>query len=82
MDMRLLNKHLEHYAIDLPNKATLMKAIQGMKWGIVKDLKNGYYNLKLHKDSIGWCSFEFEGKCYTYHVLCFGLSTAPAALSQ
>lgn len=41
------------------------------------DLKDGYWQMRMHPTSFEYLGFEWEGQYYAFQVLPFGLATAP-----
>ena len=73
LDPQHLNKNIkdEHYAI--PTLADLKSKLANANFFTVLDLKDGFWNVKLHPDSIQYCVFSTIFGCYAFKRLPFGL---------
>ena len=54
-----------------------VRALGKNAWLWAKDLKDGYYNVPIHKNDIHKLGFIFEGKIYIFQRLPMGLSSSP-----
>ena len=54
-----------------------VKALGIGAWLWAKDLKDGYYNVQVHKSDVPKLGFIFEGKIYLFERLPMGLSSSP-----
>lgn len=61
----------------LPNKTELINRIQGRKVFSKFDCKSGYWQIKMHEDSIEWTTFTRPEGHLEWLVILFGLKTAP-----
>ena len=54
-----------------------VRALGKNAWLWAKDLKDGYYNVPIHKSDVFKLGFIFEGKIYVFQRLPMGLSSSP-----
>ena len=69
------NTHEDGYCI--PNKDVLINKIQGSNWFSKFDLKSGFWQVKMHPESIPWTAFTCSEGHYEWLVMPFGLKNAP-----
>eukprot|EP00923_Selenidium_pygospionis_P015346 GHVN01026725.1.p1 GENE.GHVN01026725.1~~GHVN01026725.1.p1 ORF type:complete len:164 (+),score=3.11 GHVN01026725.1:334-825(+) len=60
----------------------LLRAIQGSKFFIALDLKAGYWQIPLTKESIKYTAFRCIKGLFEFLVMRFGLSNAPATFQR
>ena len=77
VDYRRLNKVLVQNSYPLPNINDILSSMQGAQYFSCLDLKSGYYQLPLHKDSQAKTAFVCHKGLFEFNVLPFGLSSAP-----
>ena len=77
-DTRWANAHLADYSFtqETLNKHVAAIVARDMEM-LTTDVEAAYYQLKLHKDSQGYCGWRHGGKWILPLVLIFGLSVAP-----
>ena len=51
-------------------------------WATTLDLKDAYFHVPIHPEDTKFLRFAFEGKCYEFIVLPFGLSTSPRVFTR
>ena len=54
-----------------------VRALGKNAWLWAKDLKDGYYNVPIHKTDVHKLGFVFEGRIYIFQRLPMGLSSSP-----
>ena len=59
-----------------------VRALGKNAWLWAKDLKDGYYNVPIHKSDIHKLGFVFEGKIYLFQRLPMGLSSSPKIFTE
>ena len=82
VDYRALNAITIRNRCPIPNISDLRSQIRGMKYCTKFDLRDGYYNIRMHPDSIEKTAFKCAFGLFEYTVLPFGLTNAPAVFSQ
>ena len=65
----------------IPNIADLRDRVKGAKFFSKIDFRDGYYNLRVHPDSIPETAFRCRFGLFEFKVMPFGLTNAPAAFS-
>jgi hypothetical protein len=81
-DGRHVNRHLplQPFRMDsLQREGRLLFETAG--YGGTADFSSAYHHVPMHPDSTAFLGFEWEGQCYQFLVLPFGLSTAPRVFS-
>jgi len=74
------NSHIDGYTI--PSKDVLINRIQKVKWFSKFDLKSGFYQVKMHPDSIKWTIFSCLEGLFEWKVMPFGLTNAPQTFQR
>ena len=82
VDYRMLNAVTRKNAYPLPNMRAALQSACGQQWYSVLDLKDGFYQLRLAKDSIEKTAFSTPRGHFEFLVLPFGLTNAPATFQQ
>ena len=59
-----------------------VRALGKDAWLWAEDLKDGYYNVSVHKNDIHKLGFMFEGKIYIFQRLPMGLSSSPNIFTE
>ena len=77
-DGRHVNRHLpkQPFCMDTLQREG-RTLFEGAGWGGTADISSAYHHIPMHPDSTQFLGFEWEGRCYQFVVLPFGLSTAP-----
>lgn len=76
LDARFVNKIIEDDHESPPLISELLQKFHGARWFFKIDLTQGYWQVKLHKDSRPYTSFLFDSKLYQFRRIPFGLKTA------
>ncbi|XP_041864797.1 uncharacterized protein LOC121654646 [Melanotaenia boesemani] len=77
LDLRALNRYLRQYTFRMLTHAALIRCIRPGDWFVSIDLKDAYFHVPIYPPHRKYLRFSFQGKCYEYLVLPFGLSLSP-----
>ncbi|XP_029937836.1 uncharacterized protein LOC115380768 [Myripristis murdjan] len=77
LDLRALNKFLRKYKFRMLTHASLLRLVRQNDWFTSIDLKDAYFHIPIYPPHRKYLRFAFQGVCYEYHVLPFGLSLSP-----
>ena len=78
--MRNLNSITKKCYDCAPNAENLFIKCQGVKYLSRLDLKSGFWQIPLAKESRRYTAFLYRNKCYQFRVVPFGLVTSLAAM--
>ena len=77
-DGRHVNRHLPTDKFRMNSLQREGRALfESARFGGTADISSAYHHIPMHPDSVRYLGFEWEGQCYQFLVLPFGLSTAP-----
>jgi hypothetical protein len=82
VDYRALNAITRRNRCPIPYIGDLRPQIRGKNFLTKFDLRDGYYNARMHSESIHKTAFKCALGLYEFTVLPFGLTNAPAVFSQ
>ena len=82
VDYRALNAITRRNRCPIPYIGDLRPQIRGKNFLTKFDLRDGYYNVRMHSESIHKTAFKCALGLYEFTVLPFGLTNAPAVFSQ
>ena len=82
LDVSGLNKWVKKTHFSMESSRTVLQAIQPGDWMITIDMKDAYFHIQVHPDSRRYLRFVFNGVCYQFRAMCFGLSTAPQVFTR
>ena len=82
LDLRHVNKFLHKFKFKFESLADAAMLMQPNDLLCSADLTNGYWQLRMRKDTYEYLGFEWKGQFYVFKVLPFGLSTAPYVFAQ
>lgn len=77
INYKRLNDNTRTDGYKLPDKIELINRIQGKTVFSKFDCKSGYWQIKMHLDSIEWTTFTCPEGHFEWLVMPFGLKTAP-----
>ncbi|XP_075307052.1 uncharacterized protein LOC142368762 [Odontesthes bonariensis] len=77
LDLRALNKYLRKYKFRMLTHASLLRLVRQNDWFTSVDLKDAYFHIPIYPPHRKYLRFAFQGICYEYRVLPFGLSLSP-----
>lgn len=82
VDFRKLNQITEPDQFPLPRIHELIRHIRDSSYFISIDLRSGYWQIPMEKNSIKYTAFRAHHRLYEYLVMPFGLKTAPATFCR
>ena len=77
INYKRLNDNTRTDGYKLPDKTELINRIQGKKIFSKFDCKSGYWQVRMHEESIEWTAFTCPEGHFEWLVMSFGLKTAP-----
>lgn len=77
LDPKNLNKYVKKEQYLIPTLDDILPKLNEAKYFTVLDLKEGFYQIELDKESRKLCTFATPFGSYQFNRLPFGLSTAP-----
>ncbi|XP_048010529.1 uncharacterized protein LOC125244496 [Megalobrama amblycephala] len=77
LDLRVLNKHLRKYNFRMLTHGTLARAIKQNDWFTSVDLKDAFFHISIYPPHRKFLRFAYQGTCYEFTVLPFGLALSP-----
>eukprot|EP00921_Rhytidocystis_pertsovi_P017674 GHVQ01027798.1.p1 GENE.GHVQ01027798.1~~GHVQ01027798.1.p1 ORF type:complete len:135 (-),score=5.23 GHVQ01027798.1:93-497(-) len=82
IDFRKLNAVTEKDVYPLPKIDEFLDRLREMKIFTLMDLLCGYWNIRMHPDSVQKTAFACHEGLYEFNVMPFGLSNAPAKFQR
>ena len=81
INLKDLNQFLDFHHFKIESSKTAKDLIQEGDWMII-DLKEAYLSVLVTPDHQRYFFFLWDGKCYVYCVLPFGLDPAPRVFTK
>ena len=82
INLKDLNQFLAFHHFKMESFQTVKDLIQEVDWMINLDLKEAYHSVPVTPDHQIYLAFLWDGKCYVYCVLPFGLGPAPRVFTK
>jgi hypothetical protein len=82
INYKRLNDNTVDDAYNIPNKQEWINRIQDSKYFSKFDLKAGFWQVKMEKESIPWTAFTCPHEHYECLVMSLGLKNAPALFQR
>ncbi|XP_059205256.1 uncharacterized protein LOC131984458 [Centropristis striata] len=82
LDLRALNKFLRKYKFRMLTHTSLLRLVRQNDWFTSVDLKDAYFHIPIYPPHRKYLRFAFQGICYEYRILPFGLSLSPRVFVQ
>ncbi|KAL0200730.1 hypothetical protein M9458_003917, partial [Cirrhinus mrigala] len=77
LDLRVLNKHLRKYNFRMLSHSSLLRSVNHTAFFTVIDLKDAFFHISIYPPHRKFLRFAYQGVCYEFTVLPFGLSLSP-----
>jgi hypothetical protein len=82
VDFRPINRRTRTDSTPLPRIDTNLDLLHGARWFALIDLKAGYHQIPMARDSVDVASFACRYGTFSYLGMPFGLSSAPATYTR
>ncbi len=77
VDPKDLNANIQREHYQIPTREEIISEMAGAKFFTKLDASQGFWQLKLHKDSTRYCTFNTPFGRYSFLRMPFGISSAP-----
>ncbi|KAL0201455.1 hypothetical protein M9458_004642, partial [Cirrhinus mrigala] len=81
LDFKVLNKHLRKYNFRMLTHGSLLRSISQNDWFTSIDLKDAFFHISIYPPHRKFLRFAYQGVCYEFTVLPFGLALSPRTFS-
>ena len=82
LNLSNLNLYLQRFHFRMETLRSIIKSLQQGEWTIALDLTDAYFHVPIRPSHRRYLRFCFNGQCYQYRALPFGLSTAPRLFTK
>ena len=82
LNLSNLNLYLQRFHFRMETLRSIIKSLQQGGWTIALDLTDAYFHVPIRLSHRRYLRFCFNGQCYQYRALPFGLSTAPRLFTK
>ena len=81
-NLKALNRHIKNPSFKMATVKTVAQSIRQRDWAVSLDLKDAYLHIPILKAHKKFLHFTFQGQCYQFKELPFGLSSAPRVFTK
>ena len=82
LNLRPLNKVIQIDTFKMETLSNVIMSVSPGQWLVSLDLKDAYFHVPVNRAHWKYLRFAFQGKCYQYKVIPFGLSTSPRVFTK
>ena len=82
IDFTALNHFIVKTPFRMETTQSVLRSVRRGDWMVSLDLKDAYLQVPVHPSSHRFLRFVAAGKVWQFHVLCFGLTTAPQVFTR
>ena len=82
LNLKGLNRMIEVPSFKMETLRSVITSVQPGDWLTSIDLKDAYLHVPIHTSFRRYLRFSFDGVCYQFRVLPFGISTAPRVFTK
>ena len=82
LNLRGLNGLIEVPTFKMETLRSVIASVSPGEWLTSIDLKDAYLHVPMHPEFRKYLRFSFDGVCYEFRVLPFGISTAPRVFTK
>lgn len=80
LDLSFMNEYLELPTFKQENIKTALPMVSKNGYAAKFDITSAFHHVSMHPSQYEYLSFCWNGKCYSYRVMPFGLASAPYTL--
>ena len=82
LNLKYLNLSLQVPSFKMETLRSVIASVEKDDWMTSIDLKDAYLHVPMHPEFKQFLRFSFDGVCYQFRVLPFGISTAPRVFTK
>ena len=82
IDLSALNRYASVPHFKMETSEVIRASLASQEWTTSIDLQDAYFHLPIHQKFRKYFRFQFEGVCYEYLAVPFGLGSAPFEFSE